>query len=686
MKKFIFIVIMVVCGLTGTMSAQTNKGSDYNYQKAEEVMREKGDVKKAMEYLRKQLDIDPEHMDSYLMMMGLYRNEKEYGSALQVANKALKINPKKSNVSDGLLYWWRSVIYEEMGDNTKAAADMEKAVKVTKKGRDRSWRDIMIAYAQMKYDSTDYAGADAVYKILLKDDETDQLAMVGMARNCLGRKDAAGAVDILEKCKVYDSEYSEIYRYLMQAYKDMREENKAVDAAVKYLEYAEDSIDEVWDILNNNYPYAVAKLKEMSRQSSGYGSAWNYFLAKLHEEAHKYEQAVKAYSILIEEYGYDAELMMDRSNCYSSLGYSELAIQDMNEVISKEKENLYFYDARACHYRYAGMYEDAIEDFSKVIELYPTSGYGYYNRGWCYELSGNDEEAMKNYNEGLEIDRSYPYLFLMRGELRLKQGNQDGAKEDFEMVVKLDTSVTDGSCRHYALHFLGKDDEAKEWMDKLIAEDPDDSGNYYDMACLYSRMGKLDEAVDALRTAFEKGYRRFPHIENDDDLDPIRSLPSFIELMEEYRLKHENFLSEFMGERETDDGEEKISEVEMKKMYSGTYEIPCSVNGLSLKMVFDTGASDVTISAVEANFMLKNGYLSEDDVKGKNRYMTASGDIHEGTILRLKEVQLGDTVLKNIEASVVHNQKAPLLLGQSVLEKFGTITIDNVNSKLIIKR
>lgn len=686
MKKFIFIVIMVVCGLTGTISAQTKKGSDYNYQKAEEVMREKGDVKKAMEYLRKQLDIDPEHMDSYLMMMGLYRNEKEYGSALQVANKALKINPKKSNVSDGLLYWWRSVIYEEMGDNKKAAADMEKAVKVTKKGRDRSWRDIMIAYAQMKYDSTDYAGADAVYKILLKDDETDQLAMVGMARNCLGRKDAAGAVDILEKCKAYDSEYSEIYRYLMQAYKEMREENKAVDAAVKYLEYAEDSIDEVWDILNNNYPYAVAKIKEMSRQSSGYGSAWNYFLAKLHEEAHKYEQAVKAYSILIEEYGYDAELMMDRSNCYSSLGHSELAIQDMNEVISKEKENLYFYDARACHYRYAGMYEDAIEDFSKVIELYPTSGYGYYNRGWCYELSGNDEEAMKNYNEGLEIDKTYPYLFLMRGELRLKLGNQDGAKEDFEMVVKLDTSVTDGSCRHYALHFLGKDDEAKEWMDKLIAEDPDNSGNYYDKACLYSRMGQLDEAVDALRTAFEKGYRRFPHIENDDDLDPIRSLPSFIELMEEYRLKHENFLSQFMGERGTDDGEEEISEVEMKKMYSGTYEIPCSVNGLSLKMVFDTGASDVTISAVEANFMLKNGYLSEDDVKGKNRYMTASGDIHEGTILRLKEVQLGDTVLKNIEASVVHNQKAPLLLGQSVLEKFGTITIDNVNSKLIIKR
>ena len=41
--------------------------------------------------------------------------------------------------------------------------------------------------------------------------------------------------------------------------------------------------------------------------------------------------------------------------------------------------------------------------------------------------------------------------------------------------------------------------------------------------------------------------------------------------------------------------------------------------------------------------------------------------------------------LKNIEASVVKNQKAPLLLGQSVLERFGSFTLDNDNSKLIIK-
>ena len=84
--------------------------------------------------------------------------------------------------------------------------------------------------------------------------------------------------------------------------------------------------------------------------------------------------------------------------------------------------------------------------------------------------------------------------------------------------------------------------------------------------------------------------------------------------------------------------------------------------------------------------MLKNGYLSTDDIKGKKHYQIASGEIQEGTVITIKELKLGEAVLKNIDASVVHNQRAPLLLGQSVLERFGTITIDNVNSKLLIKQ
>lgn len=273
----------------------------------------------------------------------------------------------------------------------------------------------------------------------------------------------------------------------------------------------------------------------------------------------------------------------------------------------------------------------------------------------------------------------------MRGQIHLKKGETAEAAEDFETVLQMDTTVVDGSCRQYALHFLGRDDEADEWMQKLIDDEPYKAGHYYDKACLYSRMGRTDEAVEALGTALEMGYCKFPHIEHDDDMDPIRERDDFKALMDKYKAKLAARI-ENMGIDMAEVNEEMITEVPISRRSGGTFQVDCSVNGLALNMIFDTGASDVTISKVEADFMLKNSYLSKDDIKGKQYYQIADGGISEGTEITLKEVRIGDVVLHNVNASVVKSQKAPLLLGESVLQRFGTFTVDNINSKLIIKQ
>lgn len=86
------------------------------------------------------------------------------------------------------------------------------------------------------------------------------------------------------------------------------------------------------------------------------------------------------------------------------------------------------------------------------------------------------------------------------------------------------------------------------------------------------------------------------------------------------------------------------------------------------------------MSTVEATFMLKNGYLNDRDIIGKQNYITATGEISEGTVINLREVDFGGLSLNNIKASIVRNQKAPLLLGQSVLNRLGKIEIDNENN------
>jgi aspartyl protease family protein len=115
--------------------------------------------------------------------------------------------------------------------------------------------------------------------------------------------------------------------------------------------------------------------------------------------------------------------------------------------------------------------------------------------------------------------------------------------------------------------------------------------------------------------------------------------------------------------------------VKMKKV-EGVYEVTIRVNGIWMYFIFDTGASSISISQKQANILYELGKLTSSDFKGKENYMDAQGNIYEGTVINLKEVKIGSKTLYNIEASVINNLDAPLLLGQSALEKFGKISID----------
>ena len=115
--------------------------------------------------------------------------------------------------------------------------------------------------------------------------------------------------------------------------------------------------------------------------------------------------------------------------------------------------------------------------------------------------------------------------------------------------------------------------------------------------------------------------------------------------------------------------------VSMEKI-DGVYQIPVDIDGVPMHFIFDTGAGMISISETEAIFLYKQHKLSNDDISGSAQFSDANGNISEGTLIILKEVKIGNRTLENIQASVVGNLKAPLLIGQSALEKFGKVTID----------
>lgn len=115
---------------------------------------------------------------------------------------------------------------------------------------------------------------------------------------------------------------------------------------------------------------------------------------------------------------------------------------------------------------------------------------------------------------------------------------------------------------------------------------------------------------------------------------------------------------------------------------SGVYFVPIEINGVKMEFVFDTGASSISISETEALFLWKQGKLSENDFIGEVQFSDANGDISDGTMVNLKSVKIGDKVVYNVKASIVHNQIAPLLFGQSAMNRFGKITIDYNNNEI----
>ena len=121
------------------------------------------------------------------------------------------------------------------------------------------------------------------------------------------------------------------------------------------------------------------------------------------------------------------------------------------------------------------------------------------------------------------------------------------------------------------------------------------------------------------------------------------------------------------------------TKVRMRKE-GGVYLVPITVNGLNLDFIFDTGASSICLSSAEALVMLRQGQITQDDFVGQQQFQDATGGISVGTIIRLHTVEIGGILLRNVEANVVDNIQAPLLLGQTALSKFGKVTIDYNNN------
>ena len=579
-----------------------------------------------------------------------------------------------------MAYGKRGDLHLIVGDTIQAISDYDHAYK-TNKGNEYMLKKCDIYNLQGKYDEV-----NTILCRLLEKDKTDPVLWVYLARNETekGKFDSA-----IEKCTyaiTLDPNYSSAYSFRATPYIEQHKYKEAVDDVIKALSINDSDTraqyhmielaDKAFDLLSaglkaqqvrdgknplwsynlgyfNAYKSRHAEAEQAFRKALAISQeeGVKYYLRNIYgrlsyslNEQGKYQEALQYADEALAEDSTYAMAYSDKANAYYSLNKTMMAIDVLTEAIKQCPDEISFYDERARMYMYAGLYRNALDDINLAISM--------------------DNE-----------DVSY---LMLRVEIYQRMKRYEEAQVDCENVIRIETQhpeeIRDKQMLTYAYIRSGDKANALNTIKYVYEEDPD-AEDEYDLACMYSLMDLKEEALGHFGRALSKGYCDFVHIDNDTDLDNIREIKRFAQLIEEYKAKRltKSQLGNEVGLEEYD---EKVVEVPFTKE-AGICKVKCTINGLPLHFYFDTGATDVTISNVEAQFMIKNDYLNPTDVKGSAYYGTADGNITAGTVILLRKVDFGGLELTNVRASVVDNQQAPLLLGQSVLSKLGKVEIDN---------
>ncbi len=650
---------------------QPQRPTSYNYQRGMEAL-EKENTTEALEYFNKEIKDNPKNGYAFTWIALIRHSQEEYGRALTAANLALQNLPKKDVEFLATAHNVRAEVHLSLQDTIHAMNDYALSIKANPTDDNAYEERAQIYYEQAKYDL-----ADADYNQLIKLDQGGVMGYMGIGRNRNAQQLWDEAIRQFDHVTKLHPTYSYAFAFRAESHLGKKDWDKATDDITTALKI--DGNSKAFYLMQqlDDAPFTQLKAKLQIQAAKETNEAkWPYYNGTIHESRKCYQQAINFYEEAVRR---DNSLtFLERiAECYWEDYQYENCMQTIENGLNMDPENLSLLTKKANTLYEMGQSKEAIAQWDSILAKYPDHAFGYYRRGWFKENSRDIDGAINDMSLSITLNPKQVYAYISRADMYKLQGNDELAKEDYEKVIALENESKNYDNIQFAYKELGNDHKAIEMMDSIIAREPADMGNYHNAACLYARMGRKTDALQYLEKALSMGFKRFAHISNDDDLDVLRDMQEFKTLIQKYgdRAKEQSPHTKTPNRQP---GMDKTVEVPFTKgSDNGLCNVKCTINGLPLYFIFDTGASDVSLSQIEATFMMKNDYLSKNDVIGNTYFYDATGNVNVGTVINLKKVDFAGLELSNVKASVVQNQKAPLLLGQSVLGRLGKIEIDN---------
>lgn len=224
--------------------------------------------------------------------------------------------------------------------------------------------------------------------------------------------------------------------------------------------------------------------------------------------------------------------------------------------------------------RNAALLDQADWASAKSVELDPDSAQAHASRAVVLSARGQDQEATAAFESALRLDANLFEAHYFYARHAFAHGDREKAiqryeeamrvrPEDYQAPLLVAQSYDDlgrldearaarlkgiaAAEQHLTLNpddaralymaangmvAVGERERGREWAQRALKAEPDNPMLLYNVGCIYSMLGLVEEAVDCVERAVAGGLTQKGWYVNDSNLDALRTHPRFEALLE----------------------------------------------------------------------------------------------------------------------------------------------------------
>ena len=447
----------------------------------------------------------------------------DYNRALEDAKITLEQIPQKEKDLKVETLLLMAKIYDHNSNYADEIATLRQAAELNPKSL-----AVIDMLGKASYHVKDYNAAEKNFQTILRESPMNYDAMYWMGKVEVKRNKFPEAAQWANKAVSLFTADPQVYINRADLLNEMQQYEPAAQDLISAMSVGDDegrSLRALFAMSDTHYDEVMAALASSADKAPQVGM-FQYVRAQIAMRHHHYGQALNNLRAIIagDLYNYHtiefntARCLFHLSDYDEALKYVDIAIAKAGAVTPE----YLVLRAQIERFRNNGKTDKALENLNLALKTEPNNADALLTKARLLLDQRKDNDALECANTLLQAYPTHPEGLLLRGWIYKYRLNQPAvATADFRQAANADDQMY--YLRGFALHELGREEDARQWARQIIDKGILPGGEcYFVAAALLSDIGEFEagdktQAINYLRSALANGYgSRHELLRNED--------------------------------------------------------------------------------------------------------------------------------------------------------------------------